>query len=100
LKSEKLDLAPLARPKFQFDFSFDYVKLLEFLYDMNLLHDLSNQSILQLLDCPNQTEWYEDMFEGTWRSRIKSPYTPILTKWGYCFTFNMLPPSKLLHLDR
>jgi hypothetical protein len=41
-----------------------------------------------------QTEWFVNQ-TAMWNSRYKPEFAEVLTKRGYGFSFNMLPPSKL-----
>jgi hypothetical protein len=81
-------------------FSFDFVKLLNLLDDMDLLDSFGNGSVWPLMDLDAQDQWYDYSFTGTWRSRIKAPIRTIVTKWGFCYSFNMMLRSDLLHLER
>jgi Amiloride-sensitive sodium channel len=84
----------------KFSISFDYAKLENLLHDTNMLHHFNFQSVLDLLDLETQDHWYNRLFRLTWRSRIPAPNVVVLTKWGYCITFNMMPAAKLFNLEK
>jgi hypothetical protein len=54
------------------------------------------QNDLNLL---TQYYWFRDTAPSYWRDQYYVPYAYIFTKWGFCFTFNLMPQEKLLNLE-
>lgn len=47
-----------------------------------------------------QLGWFKRATYGDWRQRFKVPFSTILTRHGYCFSFNMRQAESLLYLDK
>jgi Amiloride-sensitive sodium channel len=63
---------------------------------------LLNQT-LSVIDQLNKTRQFEFLFETALASlkyRWYPPFQVILTKWGFCFSFNLMPLSELLNLNK
>lgn len=47
------------------------------------------------------TEWEETYHHhGAWREKFTIPLAVLLTRYGFCTTFNIIEPNELLHLDK
>lgn len=81
-------------------FSFDFLTGAQLLSEAQILKNYSNGSTFDYLNATAQLEWFTDAFWGSWRFNYLLPFQMILTRWGFCFAFNMVPIENLLHLDR
>jgi hypothetical protein len=52
------------------------------------------------LGSTSQTEWLLGSVQGDWRSKWNTPMQIILTKWGFCFSFNLMPLVELLRVEK
>lgn len=89
-----------------FNFSLDEVNLIELLYDEDILSPrnlsyITNKTLLEQLEPEksSQFNWFYDHARISWLNRFKVPFTKIVTKWGLCMNFNMIPADKLLNID-
>jgi Amiloride-sensitive sodium channel len=62
--------------------------------------NLSSETLnfVKLLRPTAQLDWFEDM-ESNWLLKYTTQYSMTLTRWGLCFTFNMLASHELLNLN-
>ena len=37
---------------------------------------------------------------GTWREKYSMKVATIITRFGFCFTFNIIEPEEILYLDK
>jgi Amiloride-sensitive sodium channel len=87
---------------FFFSFRIKLFQLVELLYDVDILasNNISLQPDLSLLKGRTQTKWFQKNVEGVWQLRFEVPFSLVLTKYGYCFTFNMNSASSMFNLDK
>ena len=62
---------------------------------MQLLNDFMTK-----LKEVTQFDFFTTNVLGEWKHRYSLPMSPILTKLGLCFNFNLEPAGSLLHLDK
>lgn len=75
------------------------MELLHYADAKNLLN-YSNGSIYDYLNSTEQLAWITKNVYGLFRTRFALLFKMTLTQWGFCFTFNMVPMSEFLHLNR
>jgi Amiloride-sensitive sodium channel len=65
-----------------------------------LENNLSSETLnfVELLRPTAQLNWFEDM-KSDWLLKYTTQYSMTLTRWGLCFTFNMLASHELLNLN-
>jgi Amiloride-sensitive sodium channel len=65
--------------------------------------DILYNQTLSVIDQLNQTRQFEFLSEtafATLKYRWNAPLQVILTKWGFCYSFNLMPLSELLNLNK
>jgi hypothetical protein len=60
----------------------------------------SNLSIIDYLNSTEQTAWVLSVVTGYWKAFWNTPLQMILTKWGFCFSFNLMPLPELFNLEK
>ena len=64
----------------------------------------NNADIMKNLENFTQYEWFTKYGSNgvipTWLNKYHVPFSLILTQWGLCFNFNMIPSSNLLHINQ
>lgn len=86
--------------KFLF-YSYEIVQAIDHIYNQNNLWkqniSISNENLIATMNNNSQYLWFLYRVQSYWRNSIEAPYWYVLTKWGYCFTFNLLEDAKLLN---
>lgn len=69
---------------------------------IDILQDLQTNfdSLIGLMNKTSQTELFLMAVSSYWNFVWSTPFQMVLTKWGFCFSFNLMPLSQLLFLDR
>jgi hypothetical protein len=77
--------------------------MLELLYEQNysksVPHERTPEDFLATLKNQTQETWFWTEVFVSWRGQYDAPISRILTKWGICFNFNLLPASELLNME-
>lgn len=62
----------------------------------------SNQekSIFHLINSSNHAQRFQKSVNGVWKDKWSLPFQMMLTKWGFCFSFNLMPLSELINIDK
>lgn len=71
-----------------------------FLKFYNFINQNRSESISTLLDRSRNTKHFMSMVAGYWKRNWSPKFQTILTKWGFCYSFNMLPLPDLIHLEK
>jgi Amiloride-sensitive sodium channel len=58
-----------------------------------------NLNFFEILKPTAQLDWFRDM-KSNWMLKYTTQYSMTLTRWGLCFTFNMLASHELLNLNQ
>lgn len=84
----------------------DIITLIELLYDQDIFRTWNisyetNLTLRQLLDVhdSSQLKWFYENAQTSWLSRYSVPFSEVITKWGLCMNFNMLPADELMNLN-
>lgn len=72
--------------------------MLDYERQTNLSYD-ANDFVSQLKNI-TQFEFFSSNVVGEYNKRFSMPFSPILTKYGFCFNFNLVPAESLLHLEK
>jgi hypothetical protein len=71
-------------------------------FSESLQSELSNlhqsDQFFEFLNVTQQKIFMATMWGG-WRFQWKVPVQTILTKWGFCFSFNLMPLDELLKME-
>jgi Amiloride-sensitive sodium channel len=75
-----------------------------FLHYTEFIQSQLNQSdrselFLDHVDSNQQIMWVKWIY-ATWRHYWEVPCQMILTKWGFCFSFNLLPLTELINMEK
>lgn len=85
-------------------FSLNVMHAIDLIYSQNILHSknvsISAEYFEDTLKNMTQYEWFGRSLTSSWRSRYSVSYSNITTKWGICFTSNLLPAEKLLNFNK
>lgn len=88
---------------FKFNFSLGIAQAIDILYDQNFLKSknisISADDVPWALFDMLQLDWFDYNVHSSWQGRYHVPYTDPLTKWGICFTFNMIPAENLINFN-
>jgi hypothetical protein len=76
-----------------------FVEFVDFLQTSGNKSD-PKPSVLEFLNSTDQVEWFLSNLNGAWAGFWMAPFQLILTKWGFCFTFNLSPLAGFLQADR
>lgn len=60
----------------------------------------TESNIIKLLNSTAQVESLLWVFWASWRVLYSTPFQMILTKWGFCFSFNMMPLPNLINMRK
>jgi hypothetical protein len=55
---------------------------------------------IETLSNQTQDNWFWNEVEVEWRERFTAPISKVLTKWGFCFNFNLMPAEELFHTEK
>lgn len=84
--------------RFYFAFSLAAYQALDLLYDQNFLpSNFSTKSLVKTLEKYSQDYSFINDNQILWNGAYGVPLSRILTKWGLCFNFNLLPFESLLN---
>jgi hypothetical protein len=77
----------------------------EFLQYINAYQTVQGQnharlSTIELLNSSLQQEWFLATVRGHWKVSWSPTFQMILTKWGFCFSFNLMPLDELFDLEK
>lgn len=69
-------------------------------YDQNFMKRLGITSSINLdtLNVLSQPQWFQFRIKAEWKQKFPVTFITMLTKWGYCYNFNLLSPDKLFNL--
>lgn len=71
---------------------------LDLLYDQNFLpKNFSTHSLVKTLEKYFQNGWLDNNNRFYWHGVAGVPFSRILTKWGLCYNFNLVPFEALLN---
>jgi hypothetical protein len=75
-----------------------------FLHFIEFIQSQLNQSnqtelVFDYINSTLQTVWVKRI-ESSWRIYWEVPCQMILTKWGFCFSFNLLPLMELINMEK
>lgn len=70
------------------------------LFDLLAPPNNSMERFLEILMKHTQLKWFKDCVFGDWDYQYKLSFSTILTKHGFCFTFNMQLAESMLNLDK
>jgi hypothetical protein len=78
--------------------------MLKLLFEQKFEHSTNhNRTAADFFDTLNQQTqetWFWNEVEVSWRDRFAAPISKILTKWGFCFNFNLLPADEMFNTER
>jgi amiloride-sensitive sodium channel len=84
-------------------FRFYIYNLLELLYEQkfptSINHKRTIDDFFATLSKQTQDTWFWNEVNAVWRARYAAPISKVLTKWGFCFNFNLLPADELLNSE-
>jgi hypothetical protein len=80
-------------------FSDAYLQFADFLQSLLNQSDYRLPSV-EYFNKTTQTESMQSAVFGMWKNKWYTPFQTILTKWGFCFSFNLMPLEKLFRLEK
>jgi Amiloride-sensitive sodium channel len=83
-----------------FSFSEAFLQFTDFLQSQSVVNNDSRFSITDYLNSTTQTKWLFDSVFGDWKFTWSTPMQMILTKWGFCFSFNLMPLVDVLRFEK
>jgi hypothetical protein len=83
-----------------FTFSDAFLQFTDFLQTQSVVRNDSRLSYIELLNSTSQIEWLLGSVLGDWKNKWNTPMQMILTKWGFCFSFNLMPLVELLRVEK
>lgn len=85
-------------------FSSELLRLIHLLYDQSFIGSeeisASTSKLLTTLRNRTQSKWFYNEVKAGWQQKYSVPFQEILTKWGYCFNFNLMSPNDLFHINK
>lgn len=74
--------------------------VLRFVDELQRRLNYSGDDIIDRLNRTQQQDWLFWIVDGEWPTGWSLPFQMILTQWGFCFSFNLMPLHELLDLGR
>jgi acid-sensing ion channel, other len=62
-------------------------------------HSRTIDDFFATLSKQTQNNWFWNEVTTVWRARYSTPISKVLTKWGICFNFNLLPAKELFNFE-
>ena len=82
--------------------SVDFSYMLDYLPGSpEIKNEINMKLFLQRLKEVSQLDWLTNGgFTGRWKFKYNLLFSLVVTRFGFCFSFNLAPAESLLHLER
>jgi hypothetical protein len=77
--------------------------MIELLYEVKISNasnlKQSHGKFLDTLKKSTQRDWFWKSIAKVWKQNFSPLFSEVLTKWGICFNFNLMPADELLNIN-